>query len=68
MGTLYIVGTPLGHLEDITLRALRILRQVALIAAEDTRKTSRLLNRYDIHTRFNYSFQDPGVRKRPEAG
>lgn len=50
MGTLYIVPTPIGHLEDITLRALRVLREVALIAAEDTRTTRVLLRRYDIAT------------------
>ena len=50
MPTLYITSTPIGNLEDITLRALRTLRDVGLIAAEDTRVTRKLLSRYDIHT------------------
>src|SRR5438552_2113043 len=50
MGTLYIVGTPIGNLEDMTPRGQRVLRDVQLIAAEDTRHTRKLLNRFGITT------------------
>lgn len=49
-GKLYICPTPLGNLEDISLRVLRVLREVDLVAAEDTRRTRKLLTHYDIHT------------------
>lgn len=50
MGILYIVATPIGNLEDMTFRAVRVLQEASLIAAEDTRKTRRLLNAYGIKT------------------
>lgn len=62
-GALYIVGTPIGNLEDITLRALRILREADLIAAEDTRVTRKLLSRYEIHAPLTSYHQHSGGGK-----
>ncbi len=62
-GTLYVVATPIGNLEDITLRALRVLREVDLIAAEDTRRTSRLLSHHGIST-STVSFHEHNARSR----
>ncbi len=62
-GTLYIVSAPIGNLEDITLRALRILKEVELIAAEDTRRTRKLLSYYDIHTPMISYFEHNEVRR-----
>jgi len=50
-GTLFVVATPIGNLEDISARALRVLREVSLIAAEDTRHTGHLLQRFGLTTR-----------------
>lgn len=62
-GTLYVVATPIGNLEDITLRALRILREATLIAAEDTRRTARLLHHHGIATP-TLSFHEHNARSR----
>lgn len=62
-GTLYVVATPIGNLEDITLRALRILKAVSVIAAEDTRRTARLLQRHGITTPTT-SFHEHNTRTR----
>ena len=64
-GTLYIVATPIGNLGDVTQRALEILRSVPLIAAEDTRVSRRLLDRYEIPTRtVSYHAQSGPARER----
>ncbi len=52
MATLYIIGTPIGNLEDVTLRALRVLKEVDFVLCEDTRVTNRLLSKYQIETRL----------------
>ena len=62
-GTLFVVATPLGNMEDVTLRALRVLREVDLVAAEDTRRTARVLNHYAIATP-SISFHQHNVRMR----
>lgn len=73
-GTLYLVGTPIGNLEDISARALRVLREAVVIAAEDTRQTRKLLAHFDIHTpqvschEHNESTVGPALVRRLLAG
>jgi len=73
-GTLFVVATPIGNLEDITLRALRVLREVSVIAAEDTRRTAQLLARHAIRTpttslhEHNEGRKSPAILARLEAG
>src|SRR6266568_4344705 len=64
-GTLYIVATPIGNLEDITQRALRVLREADLIACEDTRHTRKLLNHFGIKTK-TISYHEHNERERAE--
>jgi len=64
MGTLFVVGTPIGNLEDISLRALRVLKEVDVILCEDTRVTKRLLEKYEIKDKqlFAYNEQKSGIK------
>ena len=67
MPTLYVVATPIGNLEDMTLRGLRVLREVSLIAAEDTRTTRKLLSHYDIHTPLTSYYDHNKDQKLPQV-
>ena len=73
-GTLYVVATPIGNLEDVTYRAVRILQEVSLIAAEDTRHSRKLLNHYSINTALisyhehNEEFRSPQLIAKLQAG
>jgi 16S rRNA (cytidine1402-2'-O)-methyltransferase len=64
-GTLYVVGTPIGNLEDVTLRALRVLREVDLVACEDTRRTRTLLAHHQIGTATTSYYEHNKLRKGP---
>jgi 16S rRNA (cytidine1402-2'-O)-methyltransferase len=65
-GTLYVVATPIGNLEDISARALRILREVAVVACEDTRRTRALLTHFDIHTRTVSYYEHNKLTRGPQ--
>ncbi len=65
MGTLYVIATPIGNLEDITLRALRVLKEVELVAAEDTRTARRLLNHYGLKARLVSFFEANKMARLP---
>lgn len=65
-GTLYVVATPLGNLEDMTFRAVRILREVDVIAAEDTRHSRKLLTHFEIHTPLVSYFDQSERRRAPQ--
>ncbi len=64
LGKLYIVGTPIGNLEDITIRAIKVLREVDFLLSEDKRRTYILLNRYGIRKKDMISFNEKNARKK----
>ena len=66
LGILYLCATPIGNLEDMTYRAVRVLGEVAVIAAEDTRHTRKLLSHFDIHTRLISYHEHNKVQRGPE--
>ena len=74
MGKLYLIPTPVGNMEDITLRALRLLKEVDLVLAEDTRTSAKLLKHYEIttpllsHHKFNEHQQVDRIAERLERG
>ncbi|SQC69625.1 Ribosomal RNA small subunit methyltransferase I [Listeria fleischmannii subsp. fleischmannii] len=65
-GTLYLVPTPIGNLEDMTFRAIQVLKDVDLIAAEDTRNTIKLLNHFEIHTKMVSYHQHSDLKRQSE--
>ena len=65
-GTLYVVATPIGNLEDVTLRALRVLKEVDVVACEDTRRTRALLSHFEIHTPTISYFEHNKLARGPQ--
>ena len=66
-GTLFVVATPIGNLEDLSFRALRTLKEVDLIAAEDTRRTAKLLAHYEIRSRWSAFTSTTNIAKRRDC-